>query len=206
MITVDARGLACPQPVINTKNAIKNLKENEQIRVLVDNDVAVQNLLRLAMQNNFEAKGNKIAESEFEVIMNAVAGGESDENPVVTESAAEVRPRGNDDFVVVISSDRMGEGAEELGRKLMKAFVFAVTKQEKLPKAVLLYNSGAYLSCEGSDSLEDLKVLENEGVDIATCGTCLDFYGLTEKLSVGRVSNMYDIVEIMEKAGHTVRP
>ncbi|MCR5481404.1 MAG: sulfurtransferase-like selenium metabolism protein YedF [Clostridia bacterium] len=206
MITVDARGLACPQPVINTKNAIKKLKGDEQIRVLVDNEVAVQNLLRLAMQNNFEAKGNKLAESEFEVIMNAVAGSGGDENTAGENEPAIVQPKGNSDFVVVISSDRMGEGSEELGKKLMKAFVFAVTKQEKLPKAVLLYNAGANLSCEGSDSLEDLKALEAEGVDIATCGTCLDFYGLTEKLSVGRVSNMYDIVEIMEKAGHTVRP
>ena len=95
--------------------------------------------------------------------------------------------------MVVIASDRMGEGAEELGKTLLKAFVFSLTQQDKLPKTILLYNGGAYLTCEGSPMLEDLKALEAEGVEILTCGTCLNFYGLTEKLAVGGVTNMYVI-------------
>lgn len=88
----------------------------------------------------------------------------------------------------------------------MKAFIFALTKQDTYPDTILLYNGGAYLSCEGSDSLEDLKFLEAQGVKIATCGTCLNFYGLTDSLAVGSVTNMYDIVETMGKATKIIKP
>ncbi|WP_279086565.1 sulfurtransferase-like selenium metabolism protein YedF, partial [Bilophila wadsworthia] len=109
-------------------------------------------------------------------------------------------------LVAVLSANTMGNGEEQLGKILMKSFIFALTKQDHLPETILCYNSGAYLTCEGSDSLEDLKSLEAEGVKILTCGTCLDFYGLKEKLAVGGVTNMYEIVEIMENAGTIVRP
>ena len=95
---------------------------------------------------------------------------------------------------------------ERLGKALMKAFVFALTKQDVLPETILFYNSGAYLTCEDSDSLADLKDMEAQGVEILTCGTCLDFYGLKEKLAVGSVTNMYVIVEKQEKASRIVKP
>ena len=109
-------------------------------------------------------------------------------------------------MVVVLSANVMGTGDEKLGTNLMKAFVFAVTKQDQLPETIVCYNTGAYLTCEGADTLEDLKALEAEGVNILTCGTCLDFYGIKDKLAVGTVTNMYEIVEVMEKAKHIVRP
>lgn len=109
-------------------------------------------------------------------------------------------------LVAVLSANTMGNGEEQLGKILMKSFIFALTKQDQLPEIILCYNSGASLTCEDSDSLEDLKSLEAEGVKILTCGTCLDFYGLKEKLAVGGVTNMYEIVEIMESAGTIVRP
>ena len=100
----------------------------------------------------------------------------------------------------------MGSGDEKLGKALMKAFVFALTKQDVLPETVVCYNTGAYLTCEEADTLEDLKNLEAEGVQILTCGTCLDYYGIKERLAVGSVTNMYEIVETMEKARTIVRP
>ena len=109
-------------------------------------------------------------------------------------------------MVVVLSANTMGAGEEKLGKALMKAFVFAVTKQDYLPETILCYNTGAYLTCEGADTLEDMKSLEAEGVNILTCGTCLDFYGIKEQLAVGNVTNMYEIVELMEKAKNVVRP
>jgi selenium metabolism protein YedF len=108
--------------------------------------------------------------------------------------------------VVVLSANVMGTGDEKLGKALMKAFVFAVTKQDRLPETIVCYNTGAYLTCEGADTLEDLKSLEAEGVKILTCGTCLDFYGIKDKLAVGGVTNMYEIVEVMENAKTIVRP
>ena len=93
-----------------------------------------------------------------------------------------------------------------LGAVLMKGFIYALTSQEVLPDTILLYNNGAKLSTEGSDSLEDLKLLESQGVEILTCGTCLNYYGLTEKLAVGAVTNMYDICAKMMNAEKVVKP
>ena len=122
------------------------------------------------------------------------------------EKAESCAPDTRTDTVVAIASDQMGEGAEELGKTLLKAFVFSLTQQDKLPKTILFYNGGAHLTCEGSPMLEDLRALEAEGVEILTCGTCLNFYGLTEKLAVGGVTNMYVIAEKMLGAGNLVKP
>ena len=110
------------------------------------------------------------------------------------------------DFVIAVDTATMGRGNDELGKVLMKGFLFAVTQLDELPKTMLFYNGGATLTTEGSDSLEDLKSLEAQGVTIKTCGTCLNYYGLTEKLQVGEVTNMYDIVETMAKASKVVKP
>ena len=88
----------------------------------------------------------------------------------------------------------------------MKSFIYALTEQERLPETILLYNGGAWLSCEGADSLEDLRNLESQGVEILTCGTCLNHYGLSEKLAVGSVTNMYQIAQILTEAGKVIRP
>jgi selenium metabolism protein YedF len=108
--------------------------------------------------------------------------------------------------VVVLSSDRMGTGDDKLGQVLMKGFIYALTELEQLPKQIVLYNGGAKLSAKGSDSLEDLKLLESQGVEILTCGTCLNYYNLTEKLGVGTVTNMYTITEILLSAGKVIKP
>ena len=100
----------------------------------------------------------------------------------------------------------MGEGNEELGRALLKAFLFALTQQETLPAAILFYNGGAAVTCEGSASLEDLQALQSQGVEILTCGTCLNYYGLTEKLRVGEATNMYVIAEKQLQADCIIRP
>ena len=100
----------------------------------------------------------------------------------------------------------MGEGNDELGAVLIKGFIYAISQQDTLPSTILFYNGGAKLTCEGSASLEDLKTLEAAGVEILTCGTCLNFYGITDKLAVGDVTNMYVIAEKMTKAGLIIKP
>ena len=204
---VDARGLACPLPVVNAKKAAEELHTGDVLTVLVDNEIAVQNLQKFAKQKGFSATGEKKAEKEFEVTINVVS--DANVQPVAEEAEEEIvcavdsRKNG---MVVVLSANVMGTGDEKLGTSLMKAFVFAVTKQDQLPETIVCYNTGAYLTCEGADTLEDLKILEAEGVNILTCGTCLDFYGIKDKLAVGTVTNMYEIVEVMEKARNIVRP
>lgn len=200
---VDARGLACPLPVVNTKNEMKTMKEGEVVEVLVDNEIAVQNLTKFANVRNHGVQAEKLAENAYRVVITAGKAADAAEAPEEEEVCI---PSAKTSNVVVLSSNLMGTGDEALGKTLMKAFVFALTKQDTFPKTILLYNSGAFLSCEGSDSLEDLKLLEAEGVQIFTCGTCLNFYGLSEKLAVGSVTNMYDIVEMMSGAGTIIKP
>lgn len=200
---IDARGLVCPLPVVNTRAAIEDLKSSEEVRVLVDNDIAVQNLLRFAAAKNFEAKSERLSDNNFEVTIRVIIG---DENENETNEELTCTFEMGNSVVVVISSKHMGTGDEKLGEKLMKSFLFALSKQDKLPDTVILYNSGAFLSCEGSESLDDLKQLEVEGVTILTCGTCLDFYGIKDNLAVGEVTNMFEIVEKQEKADLVIRP
>ena len=115
-------------------------------------------------------------------------------------------PDARGDFLVAVDTDVMGRGSDELGRTLMKGFLFAVSQLPVLPRTILFYNGGAHLTTEGSDSLEDLKNMEAQGVEILTCGTCLNHYGLAEKLAVGGVTNMYTIVEKLAGAGKVVKP
>ena len=197
---VDARGMACPLPVVNAKKAAEGMNPGDTLIVRVDNEIAVQNLQRFAQHMGFAANGEKVGDSEFAVTMQI--GGEAKAEPEIS-CAADARKKGT---LVVLSANTMGTGDEKLGKALMKAFVFALTKQDALPETILCYNTGAYLTAEGADTLEDLKLLESEGVTILTCGTCLDFYGLKDKLVVGGVTNMYDIVERMENAAVIVRP
>jgi selenium metabolism protein YedF len=207
--TVDARGLACPLPVVNAKKALGEFGEEGILTVLVDNEIAVQNLQKFATQKGLVASGEKKADKEYEVTIQVVPGASTPAATPEKEAEEEIicSPDGRKSgLVVVLSANVMGTGEEKLGKTLMKAFVFALTKQDVLPETILCYNTGAYLTCEGSESLEDLKALEAEGVNIMTCGTCLDFYGIKEKLAVGTVTNMYDIVETMENAKSVIRP
>jgi selenium metabolism protein YedF len=200
---VDARGLTCPQPVIKAKEALKDMGEGT-LKVLVDNEIAVQNVMKLGNYEGVAPVSEKKAEGEYEILFHVNRkSGSMEETANEEECLPDARKKG---LVAVLSSDQMGGGNEELGRILMKGFVYALTKLEELPETVLLYNGGARLSVEGSQSLEDLKSLEAQGVEILTCGTCLNHYELTDKLKVGSVTNMYEIVEKMAGARLVIRP
>ena len=202
MITVEARGEQCPIPVVKTLKAIGEMKEAGTIETHVDNETAVQNLTKLAESKNFKVKSEKVEDKHYVVTMEVTAPG--------AEAGGEEAPacipdrRGN--TVYAFSSNCMGVGNDELGATLMKGFIYAVSQLEELPKTMLFYNGGAKLTVEGSASLEDLKSLQAQGVEILTCGTCLNFYGLSEKLAVGEVTNMYSIVDKLNSASHIVKP
>ncbi len=203
MIQVNALGDACPIPVVKTKNAIKQIPGGGQVCVLVDNEIAVQNLTKMANQKGYGVKSEKLEEHKYQVIMTVGNGISEQEEAALPEVCI---PDGRKNKVVVIASDKMGNGDDVLGALLMKGFIFALTQQDELPKTILLYNGGARLTCEDSPALEDFKSLEAQGVEILTCGTCLNHYGLSEKLKVGSVTNMYVIAEKMLQAGLIVRP
>ncbi len=201
--SIDCKGMACPLPVVNAKKAAEELHTGDVLTVLVDNEIAVQNLSRFAEHKGFGVSAEKKADKEYAVIMQIAGSTAEPAQEAEISCALDSRRKG---MLVVLSGNVMGTGDPKLGTSLMKAFVFALTKQDQLPDTILCYNTGAYLTCEGADTLEDLKLLESEGVTILTCGTCLDFYGLKEKLAVGGVTNMYDIVERMENAAQIIKP
>ena len=202
VITVNAIGDTCPVPVIKAKQALAQMTEPGDLVVLVDNEVAVQNLTRMGASQGYAVQSEKTGDGNFQVriLVNAL--------PQPEESAPDAAciPDARGDLVVAVDSAHMGRGSEELGATLMKGFLFAVGQLPRLPSTVLFYNGGASLSCEGSAALESLKSLEAQGVKILTCGTCLNHYGLTSKLAVGEVTNMYTIVETLAGAGKVIKP
>ena len=225
---LDERGKQCPLPVIDTKKALGRCNAGEIVEVTVDNEIAVQNLRKMADHKGLKSSFEKTGDREFQV---RITAGNAEPGRSVNGQAAEggqagvggMAAEGNEaagaaqdtacqpdcrrkGMVVVLSSNLMGQGDEILGKLLMKGFVYALTEQDSLPETILLYNSGAYLSCEGSDNVEDLRNLEAQGVEILTCGTCLNHYGLGDKLKVGSVTNMSEIAERMTGARLLVRP
>lgn len=202
-VLVNAVGEQCPIPVVKATRALREMTEPGILEVHVDNEIAVQNLTRMASGHKLTAKSEKVGEKEFVVTMEVTdpAGEAPMEEPPLA-----CAPDQRGDLVVAVDTAVMGRGSDELGRALMKGFLFAVSQLPELPKTMLFYNGGAHLTCQGSDSLEDLKNLEAQGVEILTCGTCLNHYGLTEQLAVGGVTNMYSIVEKLAEAGKVVKP
>lgn len=199
-VKINAVGDQCPVPVVKATKALKEFKEAGTLEVQVDNEIAIQNLTRLANSKNLKNSSEKLSDELYKITMQV-------EGPVEMSDAdisCAVDNRG--DFVVAIDTDIMGRGADDLGKTLMKGFIFAVSQLETLPKTMLFYNGGAKLTTEGSVSVEDLKNMEAQGVEILTCGTCLNFYGLTDKLAVGGVTNMYTIVEKLASAGKVIKP
>ena len=203
MITVNAIGDACPIPVVKTRKAMETIKGSEVVETLVDNEIAVENLKKMAGQMGYQVKDQKLEEGKYSVQIMVT---EAEKTEKIQADICDCRPTAASDKVVVIRSNVMGEGDPELGKVLIKGFIYELSQHKELPKTILFYNGGACLTCEGSASLDDLKELEHRGVKILTCGTCLNFYGLSEKLKVGEVTNMYEIAETMSKASLIVSP
>ena len=198
--TVDAMGKQCPSPVVMARQALQGMQTPDTLVVLADNEVAAQKLTTLAGSCHLPVRAEKLGDKRFEVTMDVAA-------PVPPEPDAEVcLPDQRGDTVIAVGSDRMGDGEEALGKTLLKGFLYAVSQLPSLPQTILFYNTGARITCSGSDSLEDLKFMEAQGVEILTCGTCLDYYKLKETLAVGGVTNMYVIAEKLSAAGKVIKP
>jgi len=199
----NAKGMACPLPVVQTK---KLLAEYDVVETTVDNFIATENLTKLAEQLNYDIDVKKISDEEYIVtISNSVTDKENSVKEV-TEEKTQVIKAQDDSYIVVVNKQIMGHGSEELGKKLMKAFLYTLTEQEVLPKTIVFYNDGVFVTTEGSESLEDLSYLEEKGVELLICTTCLEYHKLTEKIAVGKASNGLIIAEKLMKASHVVKP
>jgi len=189
---LNCMGMACPLPVVEAKKAIDEM-EDGLLEIEVDNETCVQNLRRLAAKYDFTVASESISDKEFLVKMEV-------------KKDHVLKGKQEDSCTVVFSSDKMGEGDEELGKNLMKSFVFALSNVDPLPTAMVFYNRGAFLTSEDSPVLADLKNLEKAGVKIMTCGLCADYYKIKEKLGVGVISNMYEIVETQMESQKIIKP
>ncbi len=191
METIDCRGLSCPGPVIRTKKALENLEEGGAVAVDVDSEASRENVRRFA-----ETKGARVDAEETETgvyrLVITAPGGE----PVTAQAAPPV---------VLIADDLLGRGDEKLGKILMEGFISTLAEQEKTPDMILLMNAGVRLAVEGSPMVQTLEAMIDRGSEMLVCGTCLDFFGLKEKLAVGMVSNMYDIQGAMLAASSVIR-
>jgi selenium metabolism protein YedF len=206
-IIVDARGLACPQPVIMAKKAVE---ENREVTVLVDNDTAVENIRRLAAKLacsfSLTDKGGGIREIAL-ARTEGTAQAPVDEGALAAELSCEASPgKGGGPLVVILSDNHMGRGDDTLGDILIRGFIHTLLQLNPLPDTVICYNAGVKLAVEGSAALDDLQELEKAGVDVLVCGTCANYFELTKKIAAGHISNMYDIAETMAGAGRLLRP
>jgi selenium metabolism protein YedF len=190
-VIIDARGLTCPQPVILTKKA---LAKCSKILVLIDDMVALDNVKKLAASQGCTVEEEQDGK-EFRL---SITRGE-------TCDRAEGVISNEGPIVLVISSETMGRGEDVLGAVLMKSFLHTLMESTPMPDIMIFFNTGVKLAAQGSEVLEDLDALSKAGVRILVCGTCLNYFGLKDKLQSGRVSNMYDIAQSMFSAGRLVQ-
>lgn len=193
MIKVNAIGQTCPMPVIMAKNALKNIAEGI-IEVSVDNQISKENIEKFSKEMGYSFSSR----NEGDIFLIIIEKKSLPLNKVI-----EVE---NNDTVIIIASDKMGDGDSALGETLMKGFIYTLTEMETLPKSILFYNRGVFLTASNESTMKDLKTLEERGVEILSCGACLNFYHLETSLGTGSVTNMYSIIDKQMKAKKVIRP
>lgn len=204
MKIIDAMGKACPVPVVLAKKAAGELApEGGELQVLVDNEPACENLKNMAEGNGYTAQEEMLHPGSYRVTIRVPA--QATEQLAIQSAGEKIKASKTESgLVVVVSKNYMGEGSEELGKILIKGFLFSLTQLETPPKAVLFFNSGVLLTVEGANTLEDLVELEKAGTQIKICGTCADYYSVKSTLGVGQIVNMMVITEQMALAGSVI--
>jgi selenium metabolism protein YedF len=204
MRIIDARGKLCPLPLIDTKRALKESGNGDVFSLLLDNKTSLDNVLRFLMDNK---TAYSVSESEGGWSVEVTKGpGKTDNVEAEAYCTPAVSHFEKGEYIVVLSSCRIGEGDEELGKKLMKSFFRALHDLDRLPKKILFYNSGVRLATIDSDVINDIKDLERMGVEILLCSTCVDHYGIGDLVAAGNLSNMFAFAEIMSGPDKVVKP
>lgn len=192
MECLDLKGKACPVPVIETKRLIDS-GPVEQLQVMVDNSTSRENVTRFLVSRGYEVS---VEEREGEFCLTAQRAGGA-----IPQKAPHAHK-----IAVLVDGETMGRGSDQLGAVLMRSFLNTLKELDPLPWRLIFINAGVRLTTEGSEYLSLLTEIGDLGVDVLSCGTCLDFFELKDKLRVGRVSNMYEIVSSLAEASHTLKP
>ncbi len=188
MSHLDMLGKPCPIPVIEAKKALRQARPGDLVTVLVDNDIARQNLEKMAKGMGHNFKFDNKEHGQILVTIEVADGCQlQDDNE-------------GQGLVVAIGRQTMGGGSDELGRNLMKSFIYSLTELDAPPEHLLFFNGGVFLTTEGSTALDDLNALSEKGVVVNSCGACLNYFDLTEKVKVGGITNMYAIMSTMAQA------
>lgn len=203
VVTVDARGLTCPQPVLETRRALEE-SEGIHFRVLVDNDTSRENVTRFARNQGCDVKIRDCGD-QFEIMIERGA-----ELPRVQEgllpcplpSQQVSKPRN----VVYVGNDCMGKGDDDLGVKLMRGFLRTWIDISPKPWRIIFINAGVKLTTTDDEAVEAIALLEEKGVEVLSCGTCLQHFGLADKLRAGKVTNMYEVIETLNRASKVFSP
>ena len=211
--TLDMRGHPCPQPLIKTRRLWKSLAAGEQFQVLVDNDIAHLNLVSFLNDQGAGPSVQKEGDNCWVIVASRAADSTTSNATVMTKPAANTAPEVSitvgqqpANYIVVLKSDCMGHGDDDLGRLLVKGYLNTLRELDNKPAAIILYNGGPLVANQGSGSEAALKALEEDGVDVIVCGACVDFFAIKQTLAAGRISNMYEIAEKIARTGHVVYP
>lgn len=202
MKEVNARGQNCPMPVIMTKKALDELSAGEGLITIVDNEMAKENVSKFLSSKGLEFT---VEENSGDFYLKTVTKENSGENSDLEAGVIQNLGSVKKNTVIFFDKDKIGHGNDELGEVLIKVFIYTLTEVEEKPSAMIFVNGGVKLTTEGSPVLEDIKTLEANGVEVLSCGTCLDYYGLKDKLEVGSISNMYTIVDKLTSASNTIK-
>jgi len=202
MITVDARGLKCPAPLIQTRKALKEAGTEEEIKIIIDNKESKENVLRFLADNGVEALATE-DKGLFEIWIRKLPGEPEMRNP--EDYCKGDKGSCGSEYVMVFAKNYVGEGSLALGEVLMEGFLEAILYQEERPSKIVFYNSGIYLVLEDSPHLPTFRGMEEMGIELLVCGTCLKFYNKSEALGVGKVSNAYEIFTSIRKAGRSIQ-
>lgn len=198
MNIIDCKGLACPMPVIKTKKYF-DLEDSKEALVIVDNEVAKNNVLRLAKGINLNS--SFVEEDglyKIQLSRGEFSGVQADAKSVVENSSSS-------SLTILVATNLLGNGDDRLGETLMKVYINTLAESEVLPENLIFINGGVKLTCTGSDVLDSLNSMQEKGVNIISCGACLDFYNLKDELKAGEIGNMYQIIELMNKSGNTIK-
>ncbi|WP_296142711.1 sulfurtransferase-like selenium metabolism protein YedF [uncultured Anaerococcus sp.] len=193
MREIDVIGKACPIPVIETKKALRENPDETEFEVLVDNEVSTENLTKMANELKINSKVEKLEDRKYKVSLEKTEASR-DHREIEDYS---VNSATSNNYVVIVNSDKIGDGDEDFSKQLLEGFIYSVTEQDHLPVEIIFFNRGVFLTTENEKTIEDLKNLENRGVRVYSCGLCLDHYGKKDELAVGEITNMYKIVEAM---------
>ncbi len=204
MKIIDARGKKCPVPIIETKKALKESSEGELFKILTDNRTSYDNLCRFLKDNKASFSAEKNGEIWELTVKKGTGSVQDKREESYCEASIPHMIKGN--FAIAFSSDRMGEGDNDLGDLLIVNFVKAIKDLEVLPRQMLFYNSGVKLGTAASPVSSHLKEIEAMGVELFFCATCVDHYSLREKISTGSLSNMFEIAQMMASAASVIKP